>query len=203
MTPKLERGQSFVEMAIFMVIFIIIIAGIVELGSFFVDRANLVDASREAARFAADLDPAVYYSIIFNRNSPQFTRPLGPEDCEWVYDLWGSTTCWAEELAHGIDPDNGIDDIIITAWTVRNGIRVYNFPDNLGVWEPFSLTGNQVPKAFSDDVSSICAGYVSVEIWKAHPQLLGLPFFTVFVPDPIVMYERTIFPNNSAIGMCE
>ncbi|MBK9051336.1 MAG: pilus assembly protein [Chloroflexi bacterium] len=49
-----QRGQSLVEVAVFLPVALIIIAGLVELSLFLVTQNRVTTASREAARFGAN-----------------------------------------------------------------------------------------------------------------------------------------------------
>lgn len=50
-------GQSMLEMAIFLPVLLLLIAGMVEVGMYANDYLTLLDAAREAARFGSNLDP--------------------------------------------------------------------------------------------------------------------------------------------------
>ncbi len=54
LTPRGERGQSMVEMALAFPILLLVLAGTLEVGKYFNDYLTILDATREAARYAAD-----------------------------------------------------------------------------------------------------------------------------------------------------
>ena len=54
---KSKKAQSFVEFALVLPILLIILLGVVELTLFIGSYINLVDLTREAARFASNRDP--------------------------------------------------------------------------------------------------------------------------------------------------
>ena len=207
--PKVgQRGQSLVELALFMPIFIIVISGIVEMGYYFIGFLRVLDATREAARFASDLDPSWNYnsSYIYDHNSPRFERELDvTTDCNNVFDLWGSTACYAAEQAGGLR-DNGYDDIVLSAYSIRDGVVVRQYPEDNS--NGFSLTGNQVTLKDGAALATSYAGappdgIVVVEIFRLHRQAMCFPLFTVFVPCDIGIYEWSIFVNPTAASYAQ
>ena len=54
---KKHRAQSFVEFALVLPILLLILLGVVELTLFIGSYINIVDMTREAARFASNRDP--------------------------------------------------------------------------------------------------------------------------------------------------
>ena len=207
-----ERGQSLVEIAIFLPIFILLIAGIAEMGWYINRYLNMLDASREAARFAADLDPISNYNPQFNRYSPGFDPAAtytctGPGRTEEYYT---AVACYAEETLAGtgvvISPTNGYDDIVISAFTIENGDVKYRFPPDTSD-RGWSLTGKQDSQFPSLRISNDQTGYgptspkqgiLVLEIFFQHRQVLALPFFTIFVPADIGIHVYTIMPNPTA-----
>jgi len=221
-----ERGQSLVEIAIFLPIFILLIAGIAEMGWYLNRYLNMLDASREAARLAADRDPFgngtsvgnPAYNPQYNANSPSY-NPAAPIDCDTTEDTYAVIACYAEESLAGagvvISPTNGYDDIVISAFTIKNGV-VHNpagigwrYPDyfegtsDLGWsytgWQD-SLFSNSEVSGFiePDDPTSPNQGLIILEIFYRHRQVLALPFFTIFVPADIGIHVYTIMPNPTA-----
>jgi len=211
-----ERGQSLVELAIFMPIFIIIIAGIVEMGYYLNRYLNLLDATREAARFGADLDPVgtavaagnPSYNPSFNHNSP-FYVVGSTVDCLTTKEFYTAVACYAEDiLPEEFDPANDYDDIVISAFTIKNGIVCYRWPDVMDsvIDQGWSYMGNQtslfdtarVNGIMTAESASIDQGLLIVETFYQHHQALGLPFFTVFVPRDLGIYLYTAMPNPTA-----
>jgi len=218
-----ERGQSLVELAIFLPIFIIIIAGIVEMGYYINRYLNLLDASREGARYGADLDPIgtgtasgnPSYNPAYNHNSPGFTGAVPNCDDSGLNDFYAVLACYAEQnMAETLDPSNGYDDIVISAFTISNGIVCYGsyrWPDYLdsvtfgGMADAgWSYMGNQVSQFRISDINNMIPddsppqGLLILEMFYQHRQALGLPFFTVFVPRDIGIYVHSIMPNPTA-----
>jgi hypothetical protein len=69
-----QRGQSLVEIALVFPFILLLLAGLVEVGHYVNTYLTLLDASREAARFAADLDPR-------NPWGDNFDRSVHPDAC--------------------------------------------------------------------------------------------------------------------------
>ena len=181
-----QRGQSLVEFALALPVLLLVILGIAELGLFFNAYIDMIDATREGARFGTDLDPEHQDTIM---------------DCASTTDFGRAISCLTQGDFHRtLNKDNGYDDIVVTAYSLYSGQVSITFPS-------FSLYGNQVsrftPASIRDMVQKgPCAqGIVIIELFYAHKQLLGLPFFTVFVPDPIQLYAYSIFPNGTALSM--
>jgi len=181
-----QRGQSLVELALFLPVFLVIIAGIFELGFFFLDYIDLLDATREGARYGVDLDPASMY--------PDW-------NCATTTNFYVAIACYAEEsFGKPLNPSNNYDDVVVTAYVVQNGSVSFRYPD-------YEHYGNQASRFSNADVNEFatigpCAqGFVIVEMWYLHRQQLGLPLWTWAVPDPIDLYAFSIFPNSTATSM--
>lgn len=176
-----DRGQSFVELALVVLLLMVLVIGIVEYGTLLNNYLNLVDASREAVRFSSNYDPFL---------------PDGTVDVNFYQD---TITLTEQVLAPvALDPAMG-DDIVVTFFTV--GSATYNRYPNANGWARYS---NQVSK-FSDaevqsrlDLSAPAAGVLLIEIFYNYPQQLKLPVFTQLVPDPIPVYVYAIMPLPAA-----
>jgi hypothetical protein len=218
-----ERGQSLVEIALFLPIFILIISGIVELGYYFNRYLNLLDASREAARFGADLDPIgtgtaignPSYNPAYNHNSPGFTGAVPDCNDSGLNDFYAVLACYAEQnMPESFDPSNGYDDIVVSAFTVNNGIVCYGsyrWPDYLDSvtyggladagWSYFGNQNSLFPISRVDGMipdDPLPQGLLIVEMFYRHEQALGLPFFTIFVPREIGVHVYSTMPNPTA-----
>jgi Flp pilus assembly protein TadG len=214
-----ERGQSLVEIAVFLPIFILLISAIAEFGWYLNRYLNLLDSTREATRLAADRDPVgtgtlsgnPAYNPVYNANSP-FYNPGIPVDCSTTTETYSALACYTEQTLLGtgitISPTNGFDDIVISAFTIKGG-QVYNnyrWPDymegtaDLG----WSLTGNQTSLFPVSRINNIVdnnspdQGMIIIEVFYLHRQVLGLPFFTIFVPRNLGIHVYTIMPNPTA-----
>jgi hypothetical protein len=214
---RFERGQSMVELAIFLPIFILLIAGIVELGYYLNRYLNILDASREAARYGADLDPVgtavavgnPSYNPAYNHNSPLFAGAVPNCDDPALTDFYAVLACYAEQnLPYKLDASNGYDDIVVSAFTIKNGIVCsgWRWPDYMdGVADKgWSYLGNQVSQFSNARIDTMIPddspqqGLLILEMFYLHRQALALPFFTIFVPRDIGIYLFSIMPNPTA-----
>ena len=202
-----EHGQSLIEFTIFLPIFIVLIAALANLGFWFVERMQVLDATREGARYGTDGDPENYKEEI-NAHSPLYTMDI-KIDCDTETDFYAVIACYSESLLSygGIDleNDNGFDDVVVSAYTIVNGRAKYYFPEDTP--SGWSWTGNQVSKydvtlideSVEDDVP--ISGIVIVEVYKLHHQKFCIPIFSAFVPCDIPMYAYSIFPNSTAASL--
>lgn len=84
-----KRGQSLVELALVFPFMLLLLAGLIEVGHYINTYLTLLDASREAARYATDLDPRNPWMDNFDRSShpgicggePGDPDGPGSEDC--------------------------------------------------------------------------------------------------------------------------
>jgi len=147
---KQEKAQSFVELALALPIILLILLGLIEVAFFIARYLDVMDLTREAARFASIRDPQ-----------------LGEDAADWVsnkYDCQnqtpfnfyyhtacifsppqGSLMCpTASRFCNGLNPlvylDPAVDDVIIKIFTVegsKNVTHVYPVPDeslDTGYW---------------------------------------------------------------------
>jgi len=211
-----ERGQSLVELALFLPVLLIILVGVFEMGFFINHYINMIDATREAARYAADLDPVANYRPEYNHNSASYNAgfvyycedpdggPPGGGPLEGTTEFYTVVACYAEQsMPEQFNPSNGYDDIVISAFTVENGAVVYRWPYDAAEMG-FSYLGHQVSRFSNAELSDLVSGYaprqgfVLVEIFWQHRQALALPVFTFFVPERIPIHVYTLMPNPTA-----
>src|SRR3972149_6759673 len=97
-----ERGQSMVEMALAFPILLLVLAGTLEVGKYFNDYLTFLDATREAARYAADGDLVL-------ASEPSST-------CD--DNFYHQAACLAKQNISGISFDPLADDIVVSAMSV-------------------------------------------------------------------------------------
>jgi hypothetical protein len=95
-------------------------------------------------------------------------------------------------------------DIVVSGLAFVNNSILIRLPnDNVGA-SNCPLNGYQTKLSDADinakmDVTSIDnSGAVMVEIYYEYEMVLGLPWITAFVPDPVVLHSYTIMPNTYA-----
>jgi len=96
--------------------------------------------------------------------------------------------------------DDTSDDIVISSFSVSGGAITARFPAALGE-DGLSLY-NQRTSAFTTaevqallDPGAPNTGIVMVEMYYDYHMILGLPWITAFLPDPITLYAYTMMPN--------
>ncbi len=111
-----ERGQSMLEMALTFPILLLVLAGGLEVGKYFNDYLTLLDATREAARFAADGD--INHVVV---------PPSDIQSCN--DDYYAQAACLLLQNKYGVYFDPATDDIIVSTFTIDStGHAVYRFP---------------------------------------------------------------------------
>jgi len=196
---KKSVGQSLVEFTIMLPILLMMLSGLIEFGFLLNAYLDVIDAAREAARFAANDDPT--------KEDP---FPIAPPFDNFYHRAWqgarGSlaTSSDGRIAWNSTDPSacagvNG--DIVVSAFEVLGTTVENRWP--LGYPAGASNCGNYLSKIADADVEGILSGatipnsgLVLIEVYYEYEMLLGLPWITEFVPDPIVLYAYTIMPNT-------
>jgi hypothetical protein len=204
-------GQSLVEFTVLLPVLLIMLSGLIEFGIMLNYYLDLIDAAREAARFAADADPI---------RDPNTGAYLDPNPA--FYDNVQTLAMDSLKAAS----DNRIDwpklkamypatfcnyvngDIVISAFGTLNKEPPPGTP---------AVVDKRFPVAFGDSGVSLCnhytsnltsaqiqsrldpdaptGGLVMVEIFYDYQQVLALPWITAFVPNPVHLHAYTIMPN--------
>jgi TadE-like protein len=215
--PHGERGQSMVEMALAFPILLLIMAGTLEVGKYMNDYLTVLDATREAARYAADGDIALALEPSLNCDD----------------NFYHQAACLAKQNLYGISFNELTDDIVVSALSVDStGNVLARFPQSCPPHAPSYLPnycdglvatdehgwsycahiagGGCQPAASlynTDAVEAMLAnspggpptGLVIVEIYRKHKQFLGLiPPGLNFMPQEVTMHAYTMMPLPSA-----
>jgi len=195
------RGQSLVEVAISFPILIMLFSGVVEFGFILNTYLSLLDATRDSARLYSGGDPfdtglfrspygadTFYYDAAF-----EVQRILDPKIDDAAY------------LGRRIILDPAVDDVIVsvygadgssvTNWREVNGLPTYHLLPVSG-----DLTGNYSSIFTKDDIANTRvedapnAGILVVEIHYNYHHVLGLPWMTAFLSNPLHLQSYTIMP---------
>lgn len=208
-------GQSLVEFTVLLPVLLVMISGLIEFGFMLNYYLDLIDAAREAARWASDGDPIrdpntqAYTdpNTFFYRNVQTLTKEslMAASDgrIDWIDDLADITDNDDDDCAITI---NGGNDIVISAFGIRNnaGSPVVDkrFPVASGE-SGVSLCNHRVSALTSAEIEARLnpgaptSGLVLVEVFYDYHQIMALPWITVFVPDPIQLHAYTIMPNSA------
>jgi len=193
------RGQSFVELTLIFTLLLLILAGTVEFGILFNKYINIVDATREGARFGSLHDPFIRQPITNDDGS--ITCP----NASTTFCVDQSFFVQIADVSVGalspIKLDPAKDDIVISFFSVvGSGPTILRYPNN-SYYSLYNHFGSSFTSA--DILSRLTSGapntgVLVVEIYYYYHQALGLPFFTDFVPDPILVKTYAIMPLSAA-----
>ena len=117
---KSKKAQSFVEFALILPILLLILLGVVELTLFIGSYINLVDLTREAARFASNRDYRAKSNTV-NICGDQ-TRPLDfYYDTSCIFSPLAGSACTDPNFCNGFNSTlplkSSEDDILISVFT--------------------------------------------------------------------------------------
>ena len=262
-----RRGQSFLELALVLPILLIMLLGLVEVVIFIGRYLDLLDLTREAARFASvrDPDPSTftigliqdcgnpnYYNFYFSAAcvlSPPDTNDKGKSPDTYnaelcPLDLNASRTAAGTEASsycNGLNPyvyiNPATDDVVISVFTVTSD-RYATTNKTCPTGEdqcvtgmqpaggPWALSNNDADTDHNDNWTRNCdgeeirsepyytvdrvntlltqndllpgRGFVAIEVYYCYHQVLNIPIFTAFVPNPLQIHAYTIMPLPAA-----
>lgn len=222
-----SRGQSFLELAIILPILLLMLLGLVEI-SFFIGRyLDILDLTREAARFASVRDPFMNAPIdtvscsagepfnFYYHTACIFSPPTGSANCT------DAKFCNGLNSFVALNPE--FDDVVITVYTVSDWhVSSPVFPQPNGYWALSNIDsdtahndnwqrdcqGNVVrstPYFTADRINDTLEpsspkskGLVAVEFYYCYHQALNLPVLTNFVPNPLRIHAYTLMPIPAA-----
>lgn len=242
-------GQSFVELAIIIPVMIVILLGVIEIAFFLGRYLDILDLTREAARFASVRDPFdTAVARDFDCSTPNLFDFYYDTAC--VFSPPNTGDCQGNALfCNGLNTylnmDPTLDDVVITIYTVSGGNVTDAWPASLtttghlipdpdhpghhipGYWALSNLQnyldpsvakednfkkdcqGNYIPGAAPyynrDRVQAALEagapptkGFVAIEYYYCYHQVLGNPFFTAIIPNPMRIHAYTLMPLPAA-----
>lgn len=201
-----SKGQALIETTLLIPVLLIVLSGVVEFGFLMNDYMALQDAARNSARYGVD---GLYYV----RDADNA--------CSTTRDFYRQIACLVnQELAQerpqiSVNIGNCVDDVVVSVFTVSAANISQRHPDSVGEsgWSMAEDTvglpaeckpRNEVsgiPSSWIEnrlDVTSPDTGLVLVEIYYQYHHKLGLPWITVFVPNPLLLHVYAIMSNSSA-----
>jgi hypothetical protein len=202
-----SKGQSFVELAVVALVLMALLIGMIEFGFLLNDYIGLVDGAREGARFGSNDDP-------FNYANPGYTQLCGTfEECVTKVVEGDKTANPPTKGALApLELDPATDDVVITYYSILAGSppSALRFPTQGShnywcryCWEqadhdahPSKFTTQDILDNLDSRAPS--TGVLVVEVFYAYHQVLALPVFTWFVPDPINVHTYAIMPLSAA-----
>jgi len=202
-------GQSMVEFTIMLPVVLILLSGVIEFGFMLNAYLDLIDAAREAARFAANDDPTIGIPTDDYLAQTNFWHR------GWMNARGSLATASDGRInwtpTNPTDCSNVNGDIVVSAFSIQRDTVVKRFPDNAAyIPEGASNCGNYQSKfnyepapsannvIYENPLINNNSGAVLIEIYYEYEMVLGLPWVTAFVPDPVVLYAYSFFPNTYA-----
>jgi len=198
------KGQSFIELALVFMVLMLIFAGVVELGNLINVYLDVIDAGREAARNGNTYDffnidestvpPTVTVGdLVFNEAAKIAWNTMNTNCQGILQDRDVQLIPPACNMRIPFDPLN--DDIVVSVISY-DGSSLTRFPDGNG-WSRFNNAVSTVSNAeilTHLDGATPRTGMIMVEVFYSYHQLLGMPFFTTVIPDPIPVHTYSIMP---------
>jgi len=208
------RGQSMIELALLFPLMLILLSGLIEFGFMLNVYLTLMDAARNAARFASDgyylyVDSDMNCSTtkhFYRQGACLVNQELTMEQPSIKMNNNGTPDNPKDDW---LDPADG-NDIVISAFsfTEGSGITARHPNGNEQGWsyavdrgypreKVSSFTSVQVENSLVD-VNAPSTGYVLVEIFYNYDHRLGLPWITAFVSNPLPVHVYAFMPLSSA-----
>ena len=193
-----SAGQSLVEFTLLLPILMMLLSGLIEFGFLLNTYLDVIDAAREAARFAANDDPTLGSPTDL---TPNFWNRAWSNSRGSLFTASDGRISWTPSNAFDCTVVEG--DIVVSGFGFLNNAVKTRYP--VGDSDGASNCGNYQSKlstaqinALMDTTSVDNSGAVLVEIYYEYEMLLGLPWITAFVPDPVLLHAYTIMPNTFA-----
>lgn len=217
-------GQSMVELALLFPLLLILLSGVIEFGFVLNQYLTVMDAARNAARFASD---GLYYewdNIKDNCNTTRHfyrqTACLVNQELTMEYpaivmvdpdepDPVPNDYTDPNPANNYLDPTRG-DDIIISvfSFTQNQGITDRHPGGDQSGWSyaiDLDYSSDKVSQFTSNDVTDLMytsnapnTGYVLVEVFYNYEHRLGLPWITAFIENPLPIHSYAFMPLTSA-----
>lgn len=204
-----SRGQSLVEVAIAFPVLIVMLGGVIEFGFILNYYLSLLDATRESARywsgddpFLADGttdDPAFYYETavtVRKQLDPSLTY-ANPADYQGRRIVLDSTVDDVIVSVYGVEDDTAI------LWRVGGAYHLFPSAGHVSGNYPSMFTEQAIedtivhPDPNVDLTDAPNAGLLVVEVHYNYHHVLGLPWLTVWLPNPLHLRAYTIMPIRS------
>lgn len=223
-----KKGQSLVEFAVMLPLLLVLFLGVVEVVIFVGNYINLIDLTREAARYASTNDPFEQSSITGDLDCSTTDSSNFYYDTSCVFSpLAGSPTCTQAQWCNGFNSNetfnSATDDILVTVFTVTDNLVTDHWPAtgpwawsdhdadtaHNGNWQrscdgtnPTAITAPLIDAAYINSYMESGAqpskGFVVVEAFFCYHQVLGAPIISQLLPDPVKMHVYTIMPLPAA-----
>ena len=190
-------------------VLLIMLSGLVEYGILLNYYLDIIDAARDAARFAADGDPLTmgdnFFTDIRNETTHSLLKasdgridwPKNPDATQCLNDVNGDivVTTFSVVSDPVVCAAKGEAAPCVDKWFTGSGGggedgnsmcgAYFSDPDLKEAGINAMLSGGGIPNA----------GFVIVEVYYEYAQVLGLPWIRAFAADPIVLHAYSLMPN--------
>jgi len=199
------KGQSIVEFTLLLPLLLMLLSSLIEFGFVLNEYLDLIDTTRETARYLADVQPFI---------------PPGTQMREDFYLDGVKEMSNTIERAGWIDLDPSVDDLIISVFSITGSTNIARYPgqftDDRGACSGDSnggtlgwrlncvsttkFTAQDVLNRFSSGTSQTPPdnGVVLVEIYYHYHMRLGLPWVTGIIGDTVELHAYSFAPNPYA-----
>jgi hypothetical protein len=179
-------------MALAFPILLLILAGTLEVGKYFNDYLTILDATREAARYAADSGLDLHWPGELKEDWPDHVGSLCDKDFSY------QAACLALQNISGIAFNKATDDIVVSAMSVDgNGHIVARFPQKCPSSAPAFLPNYCDSKVSSDEQGwSYCSHVVQVNAGSTYCKPASSYFSNAAVESLLAQS-----PNSPATGL--
>jgi len=221
------RGQSFLELALVLPVLLIILLGMVEVVFFIGRYLDVLDLTREAARFASVRDPFVVENLsTVSCSNPEPFNFYYHTACIFSPPPDSSATCTDPEFCNGLNPyillNPALDDVVISVFTITDHAVSNAWPSPSGYWAlsdhdsdtahnanwQTDCQGNVVRTSPNYTVAKVNQemlanaptnkGFVAVELYYCYDQVLAVPLMNIFLPNPLRLHAYTLMPLPAA-----
>jgi TadE-like protein len=173
-----KRGQAFLELALILPVLLIMLVGMVEVVFFIGRYLDVLDLTREAARFASQRDPQIKEILAGAGIPPGDTDCSTPNQFNFFYDTAcvfsptiGSTSCWDADFCNGLNPfmllNPASDDVVVSVFTISHNqvTNVWPIDDPNGDGKYWALSNHDnytdpEPSLDGDNWTRDCQGNV-------------------------------------------
>ncbi|MCC6147309.1 MAG: pilus assembly protein [Anaerolineaceae bacterium] len=160
-----QKGQSFLELALIIPIMLILLLGVVEVAFFLGSYLDLLDLTREAARFASVRDP-----FTVQTNTSLWDCGPAAAGTEIPFDFYyqtscvfappaGSAMCTNPKFCNGLNSfiafNPATDDIVISVFTISNALVTNGWPSPDGYW---AFSDHDADTTHNDNWKRDCQG---------------------------------------------
>lgn len=200
-----SKGQSIVEFTILLPLLLMLLSSLIEFGFAINEYLDLIDSTRETARFLSDQDP--------------FSDPETHSYREGFYTDGETEMLRTLSRAGWINLDTTQDDMIISIFAVTDTTVSNRYPATftdsrsgtclnqsnggengwrLNCKKPSKFLSSDINSRISSIASAPNTGIVLVELYYDYNMKLGLPWVTGIVGDSITFHAYSFAPNAAS-----